>query len=277
MKSKVLKEYALAPAVAAYSWQSQPDQHSAEESLYQIALSYKRYEAVLSVASGDVVAITMRSEHKKFNRTTKLQVGSNMFDKTLEEALIGKTVDTDYSLEHAEGKVEYRISDIQHLVVPSVTDEMAKAAGIADIETVAQLRGYYVAQGLKEQLYNEVYDFIPKFLAQWQFVLEEEDLYEMDELEMERCRGISRSMGMVFDEMTEEELLGAVGCPSIPAFREMIHQYHRKTLSAILIEAALSGQDSGMLSLADANKYYGALMERIVQCAMKQIQEEELC
>lgn len=277
MKSKVLKECALAQAVASYNWKSKPDQQSAEKSLYQIALPYKFYEVVPAVAPGDVVTVTMRSVHKKFNRTTKLQVGSNMFDKTLEEALIGKTVDTDYSQEHAMGKVEYRISDIQRLVVPAVTDEMAKAVGIASIETVAELRAYYVAEGLKKQLNLEVYDFVPVFLAQWQFLIEEEDLYEMDELEMERCRGISRSMNMVFDEMTEAQLLGAVGCPSIPAFREMIHGHHRKTLSAMLAEAALSGQDAETLSLTDANKYYGALMERIVRCAMERIQEEEIC
>lgn len=274
MRSCILTQYSLEDAVMAYPWQARPDDSTVAEKLHLIALKYKYYEKAEVVAAGDVVTITMTADHKKFNRTTKLQVGSNMFDKDLETALIGKTADTDYVLDHAVGQVKYRISDIQRLVVPEVTDEMAAKAGIDGVATVADLHRHYILEGLKGKLWDEVYEFLPTYLDRCEFTVEEADLEEMDEAEMERCRGISRSMNMVFDEMTEDQLLGAVGCPNIPEFRKMIHGYHGKTLRAMLAEAAIRGEDPEPLTYQDANPYYGALLDRINQCAMNKIMEE---
>lgn len=274
MKSKVIASFAVEAAVAAFDWQAKPDWKAAEDNLYQIALRYKRYETVYTVASGDIATVRMEAEAKKFNRTAKLQVGGNLFDKQLEAELIGKAVGASGVCQHPAGPVRYTVVDAQRLIVPEVTDEMAQSAGIEGAETAEALRQHYVTESLKKELYNEVYDFLPAYLEKWQFAIEEADLYEMDEHEMERCRGISRSMGEVFDDMTEQQLLGAVGCPSIPAFREMIHGYHYKTLQAMLAEAWFAGRDPAELTPADGNPYYGALMERIMLCALHKIKED---
>lgn len=271
MKSKVLNSSPLELAVAKYPWQAMPDQKKAQEQIYQIRLKYKHYEEGNVVESGDVAAVTMESEHKKFNRTLKLQVGSNMFDKELEAALVGKQVNTDYVLEHSVGTIRYRIGNIQRLVVPELDDEMAVQANIEGVSTAAALEQYYIEEELKKDLRNEAFDFLPDYLMQWDVELSPSELEEMDEREMERCRGISRSMDMVFDEMTEEQLLGAVGCHNIPEFRKMIHSYHRKALTAMLAEATISGKATEKLALTDANLYYGALLDRVVCCALKNI------
>ena len=277
MKSKVVGSFAVEAAVAAHPWKAEPDEKEAEDNLYQIALRYKHYEAVNTIAHGDIVTVTMESEARKFNRTAKLQVGGNLFDKQLEAELIGKTVGESGVCQHPTGYVRYTIVDAQRLIVPEVTDEMAKSAGIEGAETVDALRQHYVTESLKKALYDEIYYFVPEYLKKWQFKIEEADLYEMDEHEMERCRGISRSMGEVFDEMTEEQLLGAVGCPSIPAFREMIHGYHRKALQAMLVEAWFTGKNPAELTPEDANFYYGALFERIMLCALNKTKENTTC
>lgn len=269
MKSKVLRSSPLAPAVAQYPWQAKPDEQKAQEQIYQIRLKHKHYDRADTVQTGDVATVAMEAEQKKFDRTIKLQVGSNMFDRELEATLVGKKVDTDYVLEHTAGTIRLRISDIQRLVVPALDDEMAVQAGIDGISTAADLNQYYVDEELKKALHNEVFDFLTDYLYQWEMEIDPEELEQMDEAEMERCRGISRSMNMVFDEMTEEQLLGAVGCHDIPEFRKMIHGYHRKSLSAMLVEATLRRQDTQTLELKDANVFYGALLDRIVACAMK--------
>ncbi len=269
MKSKVLSSSPLELAVAKYPWQSVPNTQKAQEQIYQIRLKYKHYEEVDTVQSGDIVTVAMVAEHKKFNRTLKMQVGSNMFDKELESALLGKQTGTDYVLEHSVGTVRYRIENVQRLVVPELNDEMAAQAEIDGVSTAAGMEKYYIEEELKKELHTEAFDFLPDYLMQWDIDLSPSELDEMDEREMERCRAISRSMDMIFDEMTEQQLLGAVGCHNIPEFRKMIHSYHRETLTAMLVEATLSGRSTDELALTDANLYYGALLDRVVCCALK--------
>lgn len=269
MKSRVLRSSPLEQAVAEYPWQAQADEKKAQEQIYQICLKYKHYDKADTVQAGDVVTVTMEAEQKKFNRTIKLQVGSNMFDKELEAALIGKKVDADHTLEHSAGLIRFRVSDIQRLVVPAMDDEIAAKAGIEGVHTAADLKQYYVEEELKKELRNEAFDFLPDYLEKWEVEIDPAELEQMDEAEMERCREISRSMNMVFDEMTEYQLLGAVGCHNIPEFRAMIHDYHSKTLTAMLAEATLCGQDTETLAVKDVNVYYGALLDRTVLCALK--------
>lgn len=269
MNSRVLKTSAFEPAVAEYPWQARPDEKNAQEQIYQICLKYKHYDKGQSVQSGDVVTVAMEAEHKKFNRTLKLQVGSNMFDKEVEQSLIGKPLDAAYTLEHSVGTIRLHVCDILRLVVPGLNDEIAAKAEIEGVCTADELHQYFIEEAMKKELHREAFDFLPDYLAQWEMEIDPAEIDEMDENEMERCRGISRSMNMVFDEMTEEQLLGAVGCHNIPEFRAMIHGYHQKTLTAMLVEATLRAEDTQQLSLKDANLYYGALLDRVVLCALK--------
>lgn len=277
MRSRVIRSAPVEVLVGQYAWKTMPDYQFADEQLYQVALKYKKYDAVNMIAAGDVAALILVSETKKFNRKLKLQVGANMFDRELETALIGAEAGKTITVSHSTGQITCTVDAIQRLVVPALTDEMAQQLQIDGVSCAAELREYYLDESLKKQLQDEVFDFIPILLDEWEFAIEEQDLSDMDEYEMERCRGISRSMGKVFDEMTEQELLGAVGCHNIPEFRAMIHEYHKKALSAMLAEAYLSGQDVSSLTPADANPCYGALMDRIVRCALQQMKEKVTC
>lgn len=277
MRSKVIRSASVEILVGQHSWQATPDYEAMDEQIYQVTLKHKKYDAVETIAVGDVAALILVSETKKFNRKLKLQVGANMFDRELEAALVGSEAGKTFAVPHSAGQITCTVESIQRLVVPAVTDEMAQQLQIDGVATVAQLREHYLDESLKKQLQDEVFDFIPILLAEWEFAIDEQDLSDMDEHEMERCRGISRSMGQVFDDMTEQELLGAVGCHNIPEFRAMIREYHEKTLCAMLAEAYLSGRDVSPLTPADANPYYGALMDRIVLCALQQMKEKVTC
>lgn len=277
MRSQVIRSASVAELVSQYTWNARPDMQAVADNLYQIALKHKRYEQADVVQAGDIITVSLESQYKKFNRTTKLQVGGNLLDPQLEAALIGKRVGESGTLEHPMGEITYQIRDAQRLIVPALTDEMAGDAGITGVQTLAELKEHYLDESLKKAIYDEVYDFIPRHLEQWQFAIEEADLYDMDEHEMERCRAISRSMNQVFDEMTEQQLLGAVGCSSIPAFREMIHDYHRQSLKAVLAEAWLSGKDVQALTPGDVNDLHYAFVERVTLYAMTKIKEDISC
>lgn len=277
MKSQVLRPASVEESVKQHIWNARPDMQAVADNLYQAALKYKRYEQADVVCTGDIVSVCMKSPHKKFNRTAKLQVGGNLFDAQLESALIGKCVGQCGTMEHPLGQIDYEIRDAQRLIVPALTDEMACNVGLQGVRTVAHLRDHYLDESLKKAIYDEVYYFIPACLEQWEFAIQEADLYDMDEYEMERCRAISRSMGEVFDEMSEQRLLGAVGCPSIPAFREMIHEYHRQTIKVVLAEAWLTGKNMATVTPDDVNDLRYAFTERVTKYAMKKIKEELAC
>lgn len=277
MRSQVIRSASVEVLAAGYSWKATPDYKAMDEQIYQVTLKHKKYDAVKTIAAGDVAALILVSETKKFNRKLKLQVGANMFDRELEAALVGSEAGKTCTLSHSAGQIICTVESVQRLVVPALTDEMARQLQIEGVSCAAELREYYLDESLKKQLQNEVFDFIPILLDEWKFAIDERDLSQMDEHEMERCRAISRSMGQLFDDMTEQELLGAVGCRNIPEFRAMIREYHQKTLRAMLAEAHLSGQDVSLLTPADANAYYGALMDRIVLCALQQMKEKVTC
>lgn len=277
MRSKVIRSASVEALVGQHPWRATPDYKAMDEQIYQVTLKHKKYDAVEAIAVGDIAALTLVSETKKFNRKLKLQVGANMFDRELEAALVGGEAGKTFAVFHPAGQITCTVEAIQRLVVPALTDEMAQQLQIEGVSCAAELREYYLDESLKKQLQDEVFDFIPILLDEWEFVIDEQDLFDMDEHEMERCRGISRSMGQVFDDMTERELLGAVGCRNIPEFRAMIHEYHEKTLRAMLAEAYLSERDVSSLTPADANPYYGALMDRIVLCALQQMKENVTC
>lgn len=277
MRSQVIRPAPVEELVNRHTWNARPDMQAVKDNLYQIALKHKRYEQVDTVCAGDIISVCLKSSHKKFNRTAKLQVGGNLFDAQLESALIGKCVGQCGTMEHPLGQIDYEIRDAQRLVVPALTDEMACNVGVEGVQSVAQLREHYLDESLKKAIYDEVYYFVPQHMEQWQFAIEEADLHDMDEHEMERCRAISRSMGEVFDEMTEQQLLGAVGCPSIPAFREMIHDYHRQTIKVVLAEAWLTGRNMETVTPGDVNDLCYAFTERVTKYAMKIIKEELAC
>lgn len=274
MRSKVIKPYSIEKAVRAHTWNAKPDRKAAQDELYQVALKYKRYEPVNQIAPGDIISIAMKSDAKKFDRSLKLQVGSNLFDKILESELSSKLVGQEYRLAHPAGEIVYTVGDAKRLIVPAVSNDMVKELGIAGVETPTALLNHYLRESMKKELYDEVYEFIPTLLDQWDYAIEEEDICRMDEYEMERCRGISVFMGMVFDEMTEQELLGAVGCRNIPEFRAMIHEYHQKSLRAALTEALLSDKAATQITPENVNGLYGALIDRVIQCVLNQIKED---
>lgn len=277
MRSRVIRPASVEELVNQQTWNARPDMQGVTDKLYQIALKHRRYEQVDVVCAGDIISVCLKSSYKKFNRTAKLQVGGNLFDAQLESALVGKCVGECGIMEHPVGKIDYEIRDAQRLVVPTLTDEMACNMGVEGVQTVTQLREYYLDESLKNAIYDEVCYFVPQHMEQWQFAIEEADLYDMDEHEMERCRAISHSMGEVFDEMTEQQLLGAVGCPSIPAFREMIHDYHHQTIKVVLAEAWLTGKDMETVTPGDVNDLRYAFMGRVTEYAMKKIKEDLAC
>lgn len=264
MRSQVRQIYDMEKAAVNWKWKTCADEGAVQESMYQVALKYRTYERVDVIAKEDIVSIAMQSELKKFNRTTKLSVGRNLFDRDFEEQLIGRAVGQAYRYRYGSTEISYTILDAVRLFVPAVSDEMAKAEGIEGVTSERALYAYYRAQNLKEKRLNEFSAFVKDYHSFCEFSICEADLDEMCECEMDRCREISEKMGKVFDDMPEEELSAAVGCKTIPEFKAMIRDYYRTTLRVGLIDAYLSGKDGSCLTYQNIPEHYMAFQNRVL-------------
>lgn len=273
MKSKLIKGYDLKQAVAEWRWQTGDAERTAQENMYRIGWKYKKSERQEEVWKGDIVTVSLRGNAKKFNRTTKIRVGAYLFDESLEKDFIGKQRGKTYAFLHETGEVLYRIEEIQRLVVPYVTDEMAAAEEIEGITTERELYRYYLTSALREKFSDESYVFLEKhYLLRCDFSIEAGDIGGMIEREMERCRGIAKRMNRIFEEMSEEELSGAVGCRNIDEFKKMLYGHYDKMLRSALVAAEMSGEDESKVTADNIFDYYKLLIEKTVNFALEKMQ-----
>lgn len=274
MKSKIIRMYNLEKAVSEWAWSREANEGIVQENIYQVGLKYKRYEPESFVRYEDIVALSMQGPIKRFNRKTKVRVGIGLFDKEFEAELIGKEKGKNYCFEHTMGKIFYRIEDIQRLVVPLVDDEMARAEGIDGVTSERELREYFRAKEMKSRYVNESYAFVENFVGLCEYELSEDDLKDLVERELNRCRAISEKTGEVFDEMPQEALLGAVGCRSIPEFKEMLYSYYKKILCAAMYAAKMEGKEEGSLPAERVLDSYGKLLNKTAELALNNYRRE---
>ncbi|MGN1235663.1 MAG: hypothetical protein ACI4U2_06755 [Christensenellaceae bacterium] len=276
MNSRLLKAYELALAVDEWPWRCEGYQGDVQEATYQICLKYRRYEPQEEIWDGDVVMLTLVGNKKKYSGTKKLLVGSKMFDEAFEAFLPGKREGESFVYDRGEVHTEGRVEKIARLVVPFITDEMAKAEHIEGVVDADTLHTHLVREALKEALYDEFFDFIPGYLDRCEFAIDEADIDKMCEAEMERCRGISKELGSKpFDEMEGEELLGAVGCATIPEFLEMIRTLFHRTLRGALVGAAMKGEDGTALACENVPDYFGILRDETLRLAIEKMERED--
>lgn len=274
MKSKIIRMYNLEKAVSEWAWSRDANEGIVQENIYQVGLKYKRYESERLVQYEDIVALSMRGPTKKFNRRAKVRVGIGLFDKEFEAELMEKEKGNGYRFKHTAGEISYDIEDIQRLVVPLVDDEMARAEGIDGVTNERELREYFRVRAMKAQYESESYAFIENFVGLCEYELSEKDIEELVERELNRCRSVSEKMGNVFDELTEEQLLGAVGCRSISEFKEMLRSYYKKILCAAMYAAKTEGEEEENLSAEKLFDYYVKLLNKTTELALKDYRRE---
>jgi hypothetical protein len=265
--------YDLRTAVGEWIWKTAGAKEEAEEKASRVGWKYKRLELQRETKEGDIVTVTLNGPTKKFTRTTQIRLGAGLFDKDLEKELIGKKTGKG-TFTHSEGKIDYEITKIERMIIPDVTDDMVKAENIAGVNTLQELISYYYRETLRTELAKESYAFTEKyFLPRCEFTIATEDVAGMTEHEMERCRGISESMGKVFDQMTKEELMGAVGFPDIPSFKQMLHVYYNRVLRTALLGTALKGENEENLTQDNVFEYYKYFLDETTELALQNLEK----
>lgn len=226
-----------------------------QKKLRVFAKSGKRPEAVSILEKGDTAVLTLVSELSRFNRPmVTVAVGSGLYDKGLEERLVGHAVGESFMAE-AQGKpVSVTIRQATRMVFPELTDELvteyaASQGGMEDVKTVADFHRWAEKQYREEQRQEAViagtracFDYV---LTGSKVEFDEAEISEIAERMLNDAKESMKARGQDFDSMSDEK-------------REQVRQKYRrlaeKQVAISLWVAALHGVDPAQTTLDEINK-----------------------
>ena len=252
-----------------------PDEYI-EKQLRHITRGHKETIEVTELQKGDIAVIDLESSLDRFDRKgLTLAVGSGLFDKELEAALIGKKTGDEFTAAVKGTPVKVTVKSGKRTVFPQPTDEMAKQyaesiEGMEDIATVAQYIEHVKAQYITEQKQNTIFRTLDEMLqyvlthSDWEFDDHElEEIYKdmlenMEQMAQETC-------GKSFEEMTDEEISAETGIPDKEALLAELHSECERQIASLLFVAVNNGKDPKALSIEEAYDLSWDFMQSYVE------------
>lgn len=243
--SKMIRASSVDDILTLDNWFPTIDESKVQEQISRFCLQFITYQPQQEVATGDIVTADLVSDTAKFNRNLKINVGKGFFDKELEAKLCGVRLHEPTSIQHSTaGVITVTVTDIQRLQVPPLTDEIVARGNLEGIHTAEEYRQSIRREIAKEDILQKAYEYLDTLSAQSDFDIDQGEIEALVEKEMDRCRDIARSQGTVFDEMSKEQLLGAVGQPDIPSFKNMIRGMAAGWLKTALLALHWQGRSA---------------------------------
>ncbi len=239
------------------------------EEIKKLAKKHGRLVDAERVESGDFVTIKSVSEIKKFNKESiSLTVGKNLFDKEVEQQLIGMTVNETKSL--ADCRVE--VKKIQRRIIPDLTDEYIASLNIEGISSLTQLKESIIAKQ-KDEYIEDYKEALAVYLSER---VNGESSFELAEDEIDGAKKRSRKMaddmlaasGLDVDKATDEQIRQACGRSKEEHYQYLEDLFVDGLKSAacgqkMLEEAGISFSEEDYLkALKDPMEYYGFTLEQ---------------
>ncbi|HEY8365209.1 MAG TPA: hypothetical protein VIK84_06515 [Haloplasmataceae bacterium] len=220
MKSKVVKLANYSDLIKSYQFDFILDEKVLDEALYSIVIKNRILEKVLHVSKGDLVTVNLESELKKFNKNSlKIVVGSNFFSEELENNLVDMSLNEVKNVKIDNFDVKITVLEILRTSLPKLTDELIKKENIAGVETVADYKKMIYEDNKENYLEQEIFklsnNIFKKLSAESEFNIIEEEVLDLYNTAIDRFRNIAKEEGLVFEEMTKEELLPRLAASSV--------------------------------------------------------------
>ena len=196
-----------------------------------------------SAAAGDVAELKTESALSRFNKTSiTVTLGSGLYDKKLEEAVIGlKKNESTEVFCHGEA-VAVTVLKISRKYVPEPTDEMVKALKQTDTEnkpvnTVAEYEAYVKDQKITEALslvFGGVMEMICRDFPLKEY--DEDDIRILGRLEKEWFRSyVLEDEGVDLCALSEDEMMKRWNCRSFDEFISMRRDWYKIKIHQCLI------------------------------------------
>lgn len=192
------------------------DEEALEDDLLLIRKQHSETVASETAAEGDFVRISCESENPRYNKKSVfLTVGKNVFNREIEEALIGMHLGEEKTVLAEKDKVSFTVLDIQRRIVPTLTDANVALWDIESAKTVDELKKVLVRRQYDEYCKDTVQSLssyiVSETARQSEIILDEEDIEYEKALAHSMGFDMMRSMGADPDSMSDEEISEIIG------------------------------------------------------------------
>lgn len=225
MKSYVLDAYPYQDVdISPYQKTFVVDEKKIEKSMSRLLNKHVTWASGGSVAVGDVVCCSLASGLPKFQRDElNLTVGSNLFDKEFEAALLGKKEGDAFSFERDGQDVGVKILSVKNKRIPALRDEFVRELSLEQVDTVEEYRAHLKRQQLEEAFREDSYEVLRyvqrTVLEKSRILLTKEDWQKYVELRLNALRGIARFDGFELEKMTAKEFDGRI---PVKSYEELV-------------------------------------------------------
>ncbi|MCR4956500.1 MAG: hypothetical protein K6A30_07430 [Lachnospiraceae bacterium] len=216
MKSKVLRLYDYKKMdLSNYQVDFHVDQGRIDAESNHLILRYPSWKEGVEVNLGDTVTLKTQSKNEKFNKESlKISVGSFLYSRKLEEAIVGMRVGESKSVTVDEEKVTVTIVSVTNKILPKMTDAFVKEFGPENVETVEQYKEY-LKNKQKEEILEEISyraerAVIRELFSNSEIVVAKEDFDYCMKLQMDRHNVLAELEGYNLKEMTKEDFEGKI-------------------------------------------------------------------
>lgn len=252
--------------------------------LRAVTRGHKRTEKAEAAEKGDAVVLAVESELPRFNRPmVQVAVGSGMYDRELEEQLVGRTVGGTFVAQVQGQPVTVTVKQVARTVFPEPTDEMAAEyaaaqEGMEAVKTVADYRRWaqeqYRDEKRQEALYGGMDACINYVLTHSDWDFDEEELAGMVEQELDYQReAMKKEECLDFDAMSDGDIRRVYGVESREKLGEMFRQGAEQHLATTLWMASACGLDPAQATQEELNQLNWDFLEEYVSGQLKFINE----
>lgn len=198
---------------------------------------------------GDTLTLCTVSELPKFNKTrVTVSIGRGLYDKMLEEALVGLKSGESCQIMIKDQKVEATILEIKRKSVPEPTDEMVVQMAVKDLKgnlitTVADYEAYVVEEKTLQAAANVNYYMMEMLMADYPVTAyDEEDVRILGDLEEVYFHNLFLEQeGIDLYEQTKEQMQARWKCDSFKDFIKLRYDWYKIKIHQCLIYGSLLG------------------------------------
>lgn len=238
----------------------QTDEQALQRELQRLANPYIQWKAGNTVSTGDLVVCKLQSDCPRFQKeSVRFIAGSGMFQREVEMAAVGLSVGETAYAHLSEGDVTVTLLSVQNRVIPALTDEMVQALDLDGVRTLEDYR-QYLLNAQRDKAFDDASYALLEQLFQGvcqgsEFVLCKEDWETAVNLELNRCRVLSKREGMVLEKMTPQEFEGRIPVQSYHELVAMVQQSSWDSLCRYLLGRYYAGQDGFSVDEASYQAY----------------------
>lgn len=257
MKSCVLDAYPYQDVdISQYQKTFVVDEKKIEKSMSRLLNKHVTWASGGSVAAGDVVCCSLASGLPKFQHDElNLTVGSNLFDKEFEAALLGKKEGDAFSFERDGQDVGVKIFSVKNKQIPALCDEFVRELSLEHVDTVEEYRAYLKRQQLEEVFREDSYEVLRyvqrTVLEKSRILLSKEDWQKYVEMRLNALRGLAGFDGFELEKMTAKEFDGRI---PVKSYEELVASIQYDAWDTCRLSLLGRGLAAGVTQMAGATQ-----------------------